>query len=136
VADTPDVIRTIMVAMNPVIEYPGSSMIQRARRLRTIVETRGWEQAEKQYPEVGRMRAELAAGLAAELERHAEAIDYPRYREGTTTGHVTSVDLQRPRPAWRLAVRAIVRSVRSAPEATTVVVAIASLIGLAIGASS
>jgi hypothetical protein len=44
--------------------------------------------------------------------------------------------LQRPRPAWRLAVRAIVRSVRSAPEATTVVVAIASLIGLAIGASS
>jgi hypothetical protein len=44
--------------------------------------------------------------------------------------------LQRHTPAWRLALRALVRSVRSAPEATTVVVAVASLVGLAIGASS
>jgi hypothetical protein len=60
-------VRKILLAMNPVIEYPGSSQIQRARRLRYHVETRGWEQTEKLYPEVGRMRAELIAGLEAGL---------------------------------------------------------------------
>lgn len=70
--------RKILLAMNPVIEYPGSSQIQRARRLRTHVETRGWAQTGKAV----RMWVELVAGLeaavplavAAELERVADEI--------------------------------------------------------------
>lgn len=59
--------RAILLAMDPVIEYPGSSQIQRARRLRYHVETRGWEWTETHYPEAGRMLAELTAGIGSSV---------------------------------------------------------------------
>lgn len=44
--------------------------------------------------------------------------------------------MQRRRPVWRDALSALRRAVFSAPEATSVVVALAALVGLAFGASS
>lgn len=58
-----DAVKDLALRINPIVEYPyASTIMHRARRLRAVVETRGWEVA-KSYPDVRVFLQELGTGV-------------------------------------------------------------------------
>jgi hypothetical protein len=58
-----DAVKDLALRINPVVEYPGSSQLQRARRLRSLVEMRGWDHVKDRYPMAREFLQELGTGV-------------------------------------------------------------------------